>query len=303
MKNDRVIHINFGILFAGILLIALGAAYLMSAAGIMYITLDFNWFQLLPLVIVFVGLALFSRSTALSVFMGFIVLITTLGLVGFTLFEHTSIESTRHILETHTITIPKEENTSTAYVYITLRDGEMRLYDGNKNLIDGELTTNFTYLTTQSDVEDEIQGIAIGSDGIWQGFGKRMNMLTLSLLKTIPTRLYISAAQSDAYIDVSKTMTELVAIKGESSKIDVVVGEELSEQTFEFNTPKSYISFSIPKTTGVRIATSPEVTLRSIPGFHKLGSLMYESDGYNLAKHVVTIKLVSSAELTVNWQE
>lgn len=302
-KDNSRIRLNFGFVFAGLLCIGFGAAYLLNAFSILGISVTPLGSRIVPLAIVFLGLALLSRAGRLPIVIGFVITLVSLGIIGSGIFHRASLESTRHTLETQPIRIPLEENIGIAHVYVTVGDGDITIVSGAEDLVEGEFTTNFTQLKTDSAVEDEIQGVAIGSNGVWEGFGTKVNTFTLSLNREVPIRLYLGSATAVMDVDLSDTRTEYVGIRGISPVIALSLGSLVQSQTVEMNTPDGKLAFSVPKETGVRIMTLPEASIKTPEGFHPLGSSAHESEGYALAKNVITIKLVAPvSDLSVVWR-
>ncbi|MFH1188442.1 MAG: toast rack family protein [bacterium] len=301
--NNYTTRLNFGFLFIGLLCIIVGIAYLLNSLRILGITFNADWPQLIPLGIIFIGLSLLSRTGRLSIIIGLIVTTASIGIVSNAIFRSASLESTRHIIETQSIRIPIEPDITIAHIYITVGDGDITITSGSNDLVEGEFTTNFTKLSMNNDIENDMQGVALGSNGIWQGFGKKINTFNLLLNQDIPIRLYLGAATANMNIDLAATHTEYLGIRGISSSATITVGNLIQSQTFEFNTPEGSLIFSIPKDTGVQIMALPDVQLKEIPDFDKVGSSMYKSKGYNAAQNTVTIKLVAPiSKLLIEWR-
>lgn len=296
--------VNFGILFIGMLSMALGIAYLLDISGVLYVTLDLRLSYFLPLVIIFIGLSLLSRSSRSSYFIGFIATFASLFIIGSTVVESASVESTRHVLETQSIIIPKAENTDQALLYVTMGDGDITIKAGaGDDLVRGEFTSNFTYLIPEDGVEDTIQGVSLGSEGTWQGFGKQVNSFDLTINETTPLRLYLGAATATMDIDLTGTRAEYVGIRAQGADIAMTFDAGVAERTLEFNTPESILSFTFPQTTGIEIRTTPAAALERMNGLEQTGEFTYRTTGFSEASEIVVIKLVAPvSELTLGRQ-
>lgn len=297
-------RMNFGVFFIGMICMALGIAYLLDISGVLYLTLDIRLSYFLPLAIIFIGLSLLSRASKFSYFIGFLVTIASIITIGNTVVKGASVESSRHNLETQSITIPKAAATDQALIYVTMGDGDIAIKGGaGDDLVRGEFSSNFTYLIPEDAVEDTIQGVSLGSEGTWQGFGKQVNSFDLTINKETPLRLYLGASTAKMDIDLTGTLTEYVGIRAQGANIRMKLDKLVPSQALEFNAPESILAFEIPKSSGVQVLTTPKSTLKKATGLDAIEDTRYESKNFDIATEKIIIKLVAPiSELTIAWK-
>ena len=83
---------NFGKIFLGIILVIVGLIYLVQATDLIPVEININIWQLWPLLIVALGLALLTGRSWVTIVLGSIATVIVLGIIGIVLFGNVDSE-------------------------------------------------------------------------------------------------------------------------------------------------------------------------------------------------------------------
>jgi hypothetical protein len=298
--HDRRGGINFGRLAFGIILVFIGVVYLAQTTGWINVNINFDWWKLWPLIIIIIGLSMLSGRGWLSGTIGLVVLIAILIIVGLLLFSNNAAP----VSYDKTITITKEATATTATIDIKAGAGTLKIGNGSEQLVAGTFESNVTNLTTNSTLDGTNQTVNLKEDGYtWHTFGNHVNNLDVSLYKDIPLKLTVSSGAMDMNLDLADLMAESVNIDTGASSMKLALGDKVTNSIVSIDAGASSLTFSLPKTVGVKFTIDSGLSSKNLPDFNKIDEKHYQTNGYDAAQKKIDINLkMGVSSLSVTWR-
>ncbi len=286
-------RLNFGGLFLGIVLIAVGLFYLARNFGWLPANATLNFFQLWPLLLVFIGLSMISARNWLMTVFGFLFTLTILTVTFLTLAG--SIVFRADVSETP-INIAKNPDAEILNLEIRHMFGRMAIGSGEKDFIKGTLKSDISELEVRSSEESGAQNVFLEAawDQAWRSklWTERIaNDLVLSLDPDILTHIYVEGGASDIDLDLKNVKTDLVGIDTGAANLKLALGNKVDSQVVKVNSGASNIEITAPQESGVRIAVKSGFISKEMNGLKKITENLYESENYASAGKKIDISL------------
>ncbi len=284
------------LLFGGILIL-IGIAYLGNSFGWFSVNVDF-W-QLWPILIVFLGLSILSRHGWVAWVVGSLVTLIVLGGVAYAIFVGFPVRD----LSSETISVDRSTEVSEAKINIATGAGELTLRGGSDKLADGTFTSNVTTLTKSETIRETVQELDLEMRGQWRGFGSTRNELSLNLTKDLPIDLSIDSGAMDMELDLAEVVVKRLSIDTGASSLDLVLGDRADQSDILVKAGASAVTIAVPRSAGVRLTIDAGLTSKTFEDFTRVDENVYESDGYAEAAKKIDIELdLGVSSLTVNWR-
>ncbi len=284
---------NFGGMFMGIILIGLGFFYLARNMGWLPQDAVINLAQLWPVLLIFIGLSMFSVRNWIAGILGFIFTFLVLIVVAFTMFG--GILSVEKATESP-IVIPVDE--STEYVDLQIRHifGRIFLGSGTVDNISGTLRSSIANLNVWNEPKDGSQSIFVDSEwgenwrsSAWRE--RKINDLSLNIDPNVLTHFYIEGGASEMSLDLRGIRTDLIGINSGAANMDLFLGNREALQVVKINAGASKINISAPTGTGVHIELKTGIVSKDLDGLRKISDNVYESEDYESAEKKIDIDL------------
>lgn len=291
---------NFGRLLFGLLIIIIGLVFLAQSAGWLN-KIDFDWWQLWPVLIIFFGLSILSGRGWISAAIGVVVTLIVLGIVALLVFGNFNLTNKATISEP--ISINKETDAQSAVINIKTGAGNLNIAGGSEALVSGTLESNFLTLKDESKLEDSVQTITLKTEGSWSGFSRHINNLDLKLNTDTLMKLNIDSGAIDSNLDLSQVRTEEININTGASALKLTLGDKADNSKLKINAGASSIDITLPKTLGAKLTLDSGLTSKDLKDFKQIDSKNYESDNYGTASKKIDMDFdLGATSLKINWE-
>ena len=282
--------------FWGLLLISLGALFLLHNVGVLQLYIGNIW-QLWPIVIILIGVSMIQLkgkwNTAVNV--GATIIIVLLAL-----FVLTNENGLRQGPITHdsddVVAIENRaslwQKTEKADVRVDTGAISLRLDsvpEGDSQVVNAQLKGN-RKITEETRMDGTTQRIELGTKGhpgagIFQG----KNRLELGLTQRVPVDLRLDMGASTISGDLSQVQLENLIIDTGATTVDLTLGSKLERSTVTIDSGASNIKLRMPKEVGYRVERDGGLTSSNFDGAEKVSDDLYETEGFAQAEKQILI--------------
>lgn len=291
--------------FLGLIIVIFGFAFLLSNLKI--VSSHFDISLLWPLFIIFIGLSLLRKKSAVSAVVGSIVTALCVFLVFVSFFSTISIkESAQTAVSVFPVTVSLDPGVTKAEISLNAGVGEIKVYGmDSKQLIDGNLTTNLFKAKVDSKTADGIQKVNLEfkKNSGWMRGSDFKNDLSLGINNNVPLDILINSGASDNNIDLSDIKAESVSVHTGASSVNLKMGDALDANVI-IEAGASSINLIMPKTAGVKLIIESGLSSQNLPDFTSVNKNTYQSSNYESSEKKINVDIkMGMASLSVNWYE
>lgn len=292
---------SFGRLLVGIVIIFIGLVFLGHNLG--WFTVNFDWWNLWPLIIIVIGLSFLTGRGWLSGLVGIIVTLIVIGLVALLIFGNVGSNLMNKETTRTGISIVKEAGVESVDINIKYGAGKINIGGGSDVLISGSHESNFLTLDKDSEVDNNIQKVNLKTVGSWRTFGKHINDLDLKLSNDTLTKLSVDTGAVDASFDFSEIMAESINLNIGASSLKIVMGDKVDKSSLNIKAGASSIDITLPQTAGARLNLSSGLTSKNLTNFKQIDSNHYETDNYQSATKKIDMDFdLGATSLKIDWR-
>jgi len=292
---------SYGRLLVGIVIIFVGLVFLGHNLG--WFTVNFDWWNLWPIVIIVVGLSFLTGRGWLSGVVGIIVTLIVIALVALLIFGNVGSNLMNKEVTKSDILITKEAGVESADISIKYGAGKINIGSGSDVLISGSHESNFLTMDKNSEVDGNIQKVELKTVGSWRTFGKHINDLDLRLSNDTLTKLSVDTGAVDASFDFSEIMAESINLNTGVSSLKIVLGDRVDESDLHIKAGASSIDITLPQTAGARLNLSSGLTSKTLTNFKQIDSNHYETDNYQTATKKIDMDFdLGATSLKIDWR-
>ncbi len=285
-------------LFAGLLIIILGIALILSNFDI----LTLNWhfiFRLWPVLLVFAGISVLVPNTkwrgVLYAVTSVLILawILSAASVGWGNLKGAFYSDSRNV---HSQEFSEQFDKSVRHAVLTLNDGAGTFsVDGtvSDNLITAGTETNMGNYSFTSEKDGTTQNVDIRLEGRqehWH-FGGGKNTLNMKLNPTPDWVMNFNVGACSADFDLSPFDVSSAQIKAGASKIKVRLGDRADTTNLRVETGASSLTFYIPSSSACQIRDQAALSSKSFPDFVKGDDGYYRTSNFTKAKKRIYIEI------------
>lgn len=295
---------SFGRIFLGLIILLIGIYFLAQTTGWLPANLTFDWWQLWPILIIFIGLSMFRVRGWVSAVIGTLVTIIVLGVVVVLLFAPASFYGSNRITQDIPISIAKDTKVSSTVLNLTDYAGSINIFGDTQNLVEGNLRTNIMNLTTSTSVTNTVQTVNLGIDGNWQNFvDSKSNELALHLSSSTPFKINIESGASSMNFDLQQVILEALDINTGASSLTLALGDKATSTAVNVKAGASSVNVTLPKDVGAQAVIDSGLTSNQLDDFTKIGDKLYQSNNYasSTKKADFNFKLGVSS-LKISWR-
>lgn len=303
IKPAKTFECDFSKAFLGLFIIILGLAFLVNNLGI--ITLNISFSMIFPLLIVFIGLSLFSKKSLVSIVLGSLAaaICVSLVFIFFSLYPTADYGA----VSVFPINVSKDLAAEKANISLNAGAGEIMVYGIDAGeLVKGELKTNLMVAIVNSKTENRVQNVEIGiKEGRkWMHSGNFKNEFSVGIDKNTEIALNINSGASNNSIDLTNIKAESVAIHTGASNVDLKMGDILDNSNIVVEAGASSINLSLPKTVGVKLFVESGLSSQELPNLISIDKNTYQSLNYESSSKKINISVkMGMASLYINWYE
>jgi hypothetical protein len=296
---------NFGRLFFGIVVLAIGLIYLLNNLGITNIQFDLTFNIIWPIIVIGIGLSILSGKGWFSMVLGIIVILILIAVGVFIFAKSNMLQSISNSQSSKNeiINIAKDAKTTDAIVNVKTGAGNLNISGSANGLVDGDYKSNNLTLNQENKMNSTTQEVtfSLGNDVIiWpQNY---QNDLNLGLSSLIPMVLNIDTGAMTMNLDLKNIMAKNVNVKTGASKLDITMGDKLDLSNLDINAGASTITINLPSTVGASLHLDSGLTSKNLKDFQEVSSGNYQSANYNSSAKKINLDLdLGATELDVSW--
>lgn len=293
--------LNFGRFFLGFFIVLVGIIFLLNSLNIFL--LNINFWNIWPVLIIFIGLSFFNSKNLLSMLLGVIVTMLSMIMLFLSFFNpYVAVDKSQMLY--FPLAIAKDSNANTASV--TINTGGANVIVGSsdsENLVSGGLRSNMTELKTDSEVLGGSQKVEVGLEGgnRWIN-GNVKNNLSVDLDKTVPLEFYLKSGASTDYVDLSDVTAKIINITSGASQINLKLGDKVDSSNVKIDAGASSINLVLPKDAGVQIITDSSSISKELTGLELVNKNTYQSSNYGSSQKKININInLSISSLNIDW--
>ena len=307
-------RVNFGNLFLGLIVVLVGAIYFANTFGVFPAGVDFYFWNLWPVILIYIGLSILSTTRFFSAFLGVIFTI----LIFFTIviaffssmaFDYNDIsyypEKVGRSKSSSEINIHTEPGINELNLNILTGAGTISLRgDTIPSLVEGSFDSNFLKL----DINARRLGRAKMVDLVAKGDLKNLssnisNNLDLVVTNGMPVSLKANIGGADVDLNLEEVEIKSVDIDAGVSELKIKLGDKIQNNAIlHLNAGASSIKILLPKDIGVRIKIESGLVNQEISNFSKVTKNTYVSENfYNVTKSINLDLRIGVADLDIDW--
>lgn len=288
-KNDQK-KLDGDALFWGLLLVALGALFLLNNLGVLNLYLS-NIFQLWPLIIIGIGISFLSLRGAWGVATKAVVIIASLALIAFT------------ITNEHGLRAPGDDNiTSQVQVApasdevkeldLRIKTGAMSVVVGSEPrdslLVDATVVGGSQQLRETTERDSSTQRTTLETSG-FRMIGSQ-NRLNLQLARDMPMKLSFDTGASAIKGDLSQLQLTNLDIDTGVSAVDLRLGDIQDTLHVSIDVGVSSVTLHVPHDVAYQVKHDGGLSSGSFDGTEKVDKETHETEGFNSSKKRIIIQ-------------
>lgn len=286
-----------GRIFWGFLFLTVGALFFLVQYNFISQNFYFVW-NLWPLFLIFLGLAIITKGTKLKplisaifgILIGIILYGTFQNITNWNFYGSNYDDNTSTYLFTSNNPIPD-------YAQLNLTGGAGAInINGVSNTL-FKVSSNDTYLgykiNTIYDKSNDIASVYITGVNHRIINNKMNGNINIALNDKPIWNFYIEIGAANAKFDFSKYKVKNISFKSGASAIKVKLGNKLDSTNIDIKIGVASLKLFIPRDSGCRIISSSFPIIRNFPGFNKIGYNTYITTNFNEAKNKIFVNLKS----------
>lgn len=297
--------VNTGKFFLGLLIFLIGLSYLAEISGLVSINVGYIFQHFWSILLIFLGLSLLSRRSKLVSLFGFTVAFSVLIALFYLATDNSNFLDLKHLEK---IEVEQSLEANVANISIDSQAAALKVDGGGEKILTGTFQSPYLKLKTSSDVKDGKQVILLttrdqSGQFNWEYFGKSIGNFSLKLGNKLPIDLEINSAAADINLNLVDIAAQNVTVKSAASNIIISLGQSQKLVNISVRSRASAVTLLIPKTVGVSLNLSSNISTKNLPNLMMTSDGEYETKDFSLAKRQAVINIDSSVtSLDIVWQ-
>ena len=293
---------KFGNIFWGVILIFLGALFIMQNLGL----IDFQWtyiWRLWPVILILWGISILPAHGLIKTVL---VLLVLAGSVYFMIdrtiywedkdwgdirFDKWDDEDYDKRPIDQTFNIPYDDSAGFAYLDLDLAAGSFVITESTDYLLDFDKrgsVSKYSYVIKKTDDKTEI---FIDRDDVKIVSGKNKHNVDISLNEYPVWEMNLDVGASAVVLDLSNYKIKDLDIDGGAAAFEITLGDAYPDMNVSIDAGASSIEVDVPETSGVELNVSSVLSGKSINGFEKVDHGHYKTENFEDAQNKIFIKL------------
>ena len=302
---------NFGRLFLGIILLAVGLFYLGRNTGIIPDSYNINIWMLWPVFIIYFGLSMIGSRSWLATLAGAVATFIILAIVMMAVFmgNINNFGTARNII-TVPVNIARDADAVSGVINIKSGAGKIYMAGGANGFIEGSLMTNFTDLNQNYSIQNgietvnlEIAGGQMAGQWNWPGMmSNYANDFDLKVNSQMPLSLYLTSGAADINIDASDIMLERVELNTGAARANLTMGDKVNNSSVKIDAGVSDIKIHVPQSVGVKLNIDGGLNSKKLDKFNQIDEKNYESENYSSTGKKLNIEAdLGVSGIEIDW--
>lgn len=289
---------NFGKIFLGIIIVAVGLAYFLNNSGLYQVDINLGFNIIWPVILIYIGLSVLSGKGWFSYLIG-ILLVALILVIMFTnlLINNNSLSSTKD-----DFSYAKEVTTQEATLDIKTGTVTFNLSGGSDKLVEGTFESSSSTLSKSNNLSTTSQEVTLNSVSSWNFFNfSPKNKMDVEVLNDLPYSIIIDSGASDMNIDLKDAIVNDLKIKTGASDLDLKFSDKSPLATFDLNAGASSVKIKLPKSVGAKVQVTSGVSSKTLDNFTQKGDYYY-SNNYDTATNKIEMDLtLGASSLNISW--
>jgi hypothetical protein len=294
-----------GNVFWGVLLVALGALFLLDTLNIASICLGDLW-KYWPLLLVLWGIgALVKNTKARWVVAALVAILLSLILYSFFSFRwvESSSEERDSNVQSQLLSEPYEPGITNATLEISAGAAKVIVEGSTDKLIEADTRSSFGKCTLSAWGEGDTRNIELkipGHGGPFH-FGRIRNEATIRLNETPSWEVSLGVGATSAELDLRSFAVKRLVVDAGATSLKLSLGLPKEETDVEIDAGASSITIEVPQAAPCAISIDAPLSSKDFDGFHKVESGRYETENFEAGPGAIHIKIdagVSSIRVT-----
>ncbi len=281
-------------IFAGALIIVLGAALFLSNFDVL--TVDWHFiFRLWPVLLVFAGISVIVSNSKLKAVLYAVTAILVLvwifsvASVGWGNF-HGMFHDDRTVRHQE-FSEDLEKDIHHGVLSLNSGAGSFYLSDTTNKLFEANTESNLGNYSLDADKDGSTERLDIsfeGSEHHWF-WGNSRNKVDMKLNPRVSWKLDMNVGACSTDFDLSQFAVTSADIKAGASEIKIKLGDKADTTNISMNTGASSVTIYVPQGSGCEITDGAKLSSKSFPDFVKDSDGVYRSTNFDNSKKKIFI--------------
>jgi hypothetical protein len=299
---------NLSRLFWGLAILLLGIVLVGINFGLVSPEIFNNIWKLWPLILVVIGLSMLAKNMhpAISIIFSIVFVLVFGSIIAIIFFIPNSINwisKAETSTESKIFSEPVQSEAEQAQIDVTTGAAKLNIAGGSKQLIEGEVKSDFTQTDISRDMIGKTDKITLQSRTEGITFPKTENTWDIKVIKDLPLILNLNTGAASSEIDLRDTKLQKLTLNGGATSTVLTLPSSKDTIETDINLGASSVKIKIPDKSGVKVIADGGLSSQNFVGFglQKTGEKEYRSTDYDSAdqKIVLTFRTgVSSIELS-----
>ena len=272
--------------------------------GVIYLGQNLNWWsgaefenigRFWPLILVLIGVSIFTKHLKWGWVIFMIVLLASIGLVFYASVYDKNFLETQSEKYSDKISYDLEAGAKSTEVRIDTGALELRVSENDTaKFIEGDYTFNLYKPLFENSYDNEKQAFKLSGTEKWNSWhlGDTSNKATLKLNQNIPVNLTINAGASNLKLNLEKINCIGVDISAGASEINLTIGEKIaSEAKINIKAGASNIKINLPKELGAKLRVDATLSGKEFGDLDKIGDNEFKTKNYDSATKKIEITI------------
>lgn len=310
---------KFGKVFLGIFIVLIGVLYLLKSFGLISDNLNLEIWQLWPVFIIFLGLAILNGRGWLSTLFTVFITILTMIVAAVLMFSSLLVSSGVPVEENNwevmvpminhkavvkspvPVSIEKLSGIQGAIVEIKNGLGALKISSSTAKVVEGEITGGFKDLGKIVSLEgDNWQKVQINASNA--GNTSSNHNWSLSLADNLPLKLNVDSGVSALDLDLRANQVEELRVVAGATRLNIIMGDKAQNSQVNINAGAASVKLRLPLNMAARVVVNSGAASFNLSQLDKIKDNVYESANYADSDRKLDITIDSGVStLDVSW--
>jgi hypothetical protein len=295
--------------FWGVILVTIGVLFVLRNMGVLF----FNWWSILnlwPIFLIVLGISLLPIKGVVRILLAFVVIVLSLVYVSnnsYFRYNHFDPHSwfwwdnnddysynydeedyewrDQFLFENY------DEEMENAVLELDAIAGEFIIEQGSNYLLEFKREGNFGNYYLHADNEGSVVVLKIDMDSYVESGPNLKNNAEISLHPDPLWDLQIDAGAAKLDFDLSPFRIDRIDVNSGASSVRVVLGDKYNETELFINSGAAEVTIEVPQSSGCEVVTNTILSSKTLDGFDKIESGLYQTENYESAENRINIEV------------
>lgn len=295
--------------FWGVILVTIGVLFVLRNFGVLY----FNWWSILnmwPVFLIVLGISLLPIKGLVRIFLAFLVIVLSLIFISNTsYFRHQHFEPHQWFWwdndDSYSYDYEDEnyewrdqflfenydDEMENAVLELDAIAGEFYIEESTSYLLEFKREGNFGNYYLHADNEGSVVVLKIDMDTYVESGPKLKNNAEISLHTDPLWDMKIDAGAAKLDFDLTSFRIDRVDVNSGASSVRFILGDEYNETDLFINSGAAEVTIEVPQTSGCKVVTNTILTGKTLDGFDKIETGLYQTQNFESAENIINIEV------------